>query len=72
MKVENVAIEVYNNAIKQANYLNIDINKENIKKICENNIYFLKMQFKKIDNENNSKQVIINFYDKVLNKILLL
>lgn len=69
MKIEKTVIDIYNNAIKQCFYLNIDASKENIKKICENNIYFLKMQFENINNENT---VIINFYDKVLSKILLL
>jgi hypothetical protein len=69
MKKDNIAIEIYNNAIKQCFYLNIDASKENIKKICENNIFFLKMQFPYINHED---KVILNFYDKVLSKILLL
>ena len=68
MKIEKTVIDIYNNAIKQCIYLNIDTSKENIKKICENNIYFLKLQNDVI----NSEEKIINFYDKVLNKILLL
>lgn len=69
MKNDTIAIEIYNNAIKQCFYLNIDASKENIKKICENNIFFLKMQFQYIDPED---KVILNFYDEVLSKILLL
>jgi hypothetical protein len=68
MKIEKTVIDIYNNAIKQCIYLNIDTSKENIKKICENNIYFLKLQNEII----NSEDKIINFYDKVLSKILLL
>jgi hypothetical protein len=67
MKVENIVIEVYNNAIKQAIYLNLDLNKENIKKICENNIYFLKHHL--FINEIESEK-ISNFYNKVLSKIM--
>lgn len=67
MKVETIIIEVYNNAIKQAIYLNLDLNKENIKKICENNIYFLKHQL--FINEIESEK-ICNFYNKVLSKIM--
>ena len=40
MKIETTTIDIYNNAIKQCFYLNIDASKENIKKICENNIFF--------------------------------
>ena len=67
MKLETIVIEVYNNAIKQAIYLNLDLNKENIKKICENNIYFLKHQL--FINEIESEK-ISNFYNKVLSKIM--
>ena len=67
MKVETIVIEVYNNAIKQAIYLNLDMNKENFKKICENNIYFLKHQL--FINEIESEK-ISNFYNKVLSKIM--
>lgn len=68
MKIETTTIDIYNNAIKQCFYLNIDASKENIKKICENNIYFLKLQIESINNDVK----ILNFYDKVLSKILLL
>ena len=68
MKIEHTTIDIYNNAIKQCFYLNIEASKENIKKICENNIFFLKLQ---IENINNDVK-ILNFYDKVLSKILLL
>jgi len=68
MKIENTIIDIYNNAIKQCFYLNIDASKENIKKICENNIFFLKLQ---IENFNGDIKLIY-FYDKVLSKILLL
>ena len=67
MKVETIIIEVYNNAIKQAIYLNLDLSKENIKKICENNIYFLKHQL--FINEIESEK-LNNFYNKVLSKIM--
>ena len=69
MKNDTIAIEIYNNAIKQCFYLNIEASKENIKKICENNIFFLKMQFPYIKQDD---KVILDFYDKVLSKILLL
>ena len=68
MKIETTTIDIYNNAIKQCFYLNIDASKENIKKICENNIFFLKLQIESI----NGDVKILNFYDKVLSKILLL
>jgi len=68
-KIENVIIEVYNNAIKQCDYLNLEINKKNVKKICENNIYFLKHQL--FINEIESEQINV-FYNKVLEKILTL
>jgi hypothetical protein len=68
MTIENRTIDIYNNAIKQCFYLNIDASKENIIKICENNIFFLKMQIESI----NGDVKILNYYDKVLSKILLL
>lgn len=67
MKVETLVIEVYNNALKQAIYLNLDVNKNNVKKICENNIYFLKHQL--FINEIESEK-ISNLYNKVLSKIM--
>lgn len=73
MNIDNFVIDVYNNAIKQCIYLDICTTKENIKKISENNIYFIKTESEKNEYLTPAqKDYINNFYNKVIEKILSL
>lgn len=71
---ENKAIEIYNNAIKQCQYLNIPTSKENAKEISFNNIFFLKSSWVDIGEINNihlgNFKNSIDFFNKVKEIIL--
>lgn len=73
MNIENETIEIYNSAIKQTEFLNLTLTKENIKKICECNVYSI---IQAIENNNrilDSEKIILkNHYQKLSSKILSL
>jgi len=73
MNIENECIEIYNSAIKQTEFLKMNLTKENIKNICECNvkaiIQMIENNSKIIDKE---KTILINHYKKVIQKILVL
>ena len=73
MNIENETIEIYNSAIKQTEFLNLALTKENIKKICECNVYAI---IQAIDNNNrildSEKIILSNHYKKISSKILAL
>jgi hypothetical protein len=73
MNIENETIEIYNSAIKQTEFLNLILTKENIKKICECNIYAI---IQAIENNNrildSEKIILANHYKKISSKILAL
>jgi hypothetical protein len=76
ISAENKAIEIFNQALKQCELFNIEVTKENAKKISYSHIFFLKgswvdiglldnlhlSNFKKsIDFFNKVKEIILNF-----------
>lgn len=73
MNIENETIEIYNSAIKQTEFLNLALTKNNIKKICEINVYAI---IQAIDNNNrildSEKIILSNHYKKLISKILAL
>jgi hypothetical protein len=70
MNIENETIEIYNSAIKQTEFLNLTLTKENIKKICEINVYAI---IQAITNNNrildSEKIILANHYKKISSKI---
>jgi hypothetical protein len=73
MNIDKDTIDIYNSAIKQTDFLNLNLTKENIKNICECNIKAIitavENNTKIIDKE---KTILINHYKKVIQKILAL
>jgi len=73
MNIENETIEIYNSAIKQTEFLNLTLTKENIKKICECNVYAI---IQAIENNNrildSEKIILANYYKRLISKILSL
>ena len=73
MNIDNETIEIYNSAIKQIEYLNLTLTKENIKKLCEVNIYAICQAFNNNDKILESeKQKLDTHYKKINSKILSL
>lgn len=73
MNIENETIEIYNSAIKQTEFLNLTLTKENIKRICECNVYAI---IQAIENNNrildSEKIILANYYKRLISKILSL
>lgn len=73
MNIDNEVIEFYNSGIKGTEFVNLPLTKENVKKVCELNIYAINQAI-----ENNSrileseKTILITHYKKIISKILSL
>lgn len=73
MNIDTEVIEIYNSGIKQTEFLNLPLTKENIKKVCEINIYAICQAI-----ENNARILdkekikLTDYYKKVITKILVL
>jgi hypothetical protein len=73
MNIESEAIEIYNSAIKQTEFLKINLTKENIKNVCECNIYAIIQAFNNNSKILDKEKIILsNHYKKVIEKILAL